>query len=353
MSDHVLSQEEVDALLKAGAGGNDPVLPDVTVLADFYEGLLQQLERIVSPIAGKQFEGGAVTAELLTWEEVRQPLMSPLTAVWDFEDALPGMLLSIADGSSQQQLRAHLAEEQPATVLNKLALGLAAGLEKELGLDRMPQIASYKAVDLHDSEAIPWRSDDTCVMLQLSLRGEAGDVTWLEVLPLDTATEIIDRLGDVAAEAETTATAETAAAAEPAVAEPAPQTPEPAAPSAPPAAAAPTPVSAPTEPVAVAPAQFAPLGSQQAQGDAANIGLIMDVPLHVTVELGRRRMLVRDVLELGKGSLIELDKLAGEPVDVFVNGKLIAKGEVVVIDENFGVKVTNIVSPVERVQNLQ
>ena len=64
-------------------------------------------------------------------------------------------------------------------------------------------------------------------------------------------------------------------------------------------------------------------------------------------------MLVRDVLELGKGSLIELDKLAGEPVDVFVNGKLIAKGEVVVIDENFGVKVTSIVTPAERVRNLQ
>ena len=64
-------------------------------------------------------------------------------------------------------------------------------------------------------------------------------------------------------------------------------------------------------------------------------------------------MLIREVLELGKGSLIELDKLAGEPVDVFVNGKLIAKGEVVVIDENFGVKVTSIVSPAERVSNLQ
>jgi len=77
------------------------------------------------------------------------------------------------------------------------------------------------------------------------------------------------------------------------------------------------------------------------------------VPLHVPVEVGRRRMLVRGVLELGKGSLIELDKLAGEPVDVLVNGKLIAKGEVVVIDENFGVKVTTIVTPAERMRNLQ
>jgi flagellar motor switch protein FliN/FliY len=79
----------------------------------------------------------------------------------------------------------------------------------------------------------------------------------------------------------------------------------------------------------------------------------MDVPLQVTVELGRTRKLIRDILELGPGSVVELDKLAGEPVDVLVNGKLIAKGEVVVIDENFGVRVTEIVSPIERASSLQ
>ena len=70
----------------------------------------------------------------------------------------------------------------------------------------------------------------------------------------------------------------------------------------------------------------------------------MDVPLQVTVELGRTRKLIRDILELAPGSVIELDKLAGEPVDILVNGKLIAKGEVVVIDDNFGVRITKIVS---------
>lgn len=81
---------------------------------------------------------------------------------------------------------------------------------------------------------------------------------------------------------------------------------------------------------------------------AQGLDLLMDVPLRVTVELGRTRMQIRDVLELGKGSVVELDKLAGEPVDLLVNGKLIARGEVVVIDENFGVRVTDIVSPAER-----
>lgn len=81
-----------------------------------------------------------------------------------------------------------------------------------------------------------------------------------------------------------------------------------------------------------------------------NNNLLMDVQMTLTVELGRTRMFIKDILGLGEGSIIELDKLAGEPVDLLVNSKLIAKGEVVVIDENFGVRVTDIVSPVDRVK---
>ena len=84
-----------------------------------------------------------------------------------------------------------------------------------------------------------------------------------------------------------------------------------------------------------------------------NIALLLDVPLQVTVELGRTRKLIRDILELSPGSVIELDKLAGEAVDILVNGKLIAKGEVVVIDENFGVRITEIVNKTDRLNTLQ
>jgi flagellar motor switch protein FliN/FliY len=90
--------------------------------------------------------------------------------------------------------------------------------------------------------------------------------------------------------------------------------------------------------------QAGPTGSHE-QG---NIGLLMDVYMELTVELGRTKKLIRDILGIGEGTIIELDKLAGEPVDILVNHKLIAKGEVVVIDENFGVRVTEIVSPLER-----
>jgi len=86
--------------------------------------------------------------------------------------------------------------------------------------------------------------------------------------------------------------------------------------------------------------------------ESGNIGLIMDVSMEMTVELGRTRKLIKEILGMGEGTIIELDKLAGEPVDILVNHKLIAKGEVVVIDENFGVRVTEIVSPMERINEM-
>lgn len=83
-----------------------------------------------------------------------------------------------------------------------------------------------------------------------------------------------------------------------------------------------------------------------------NVDLLMDVQMVLTVELGRTKKYVKDIFQLGEGSIIELDKLAGEPVDLLANGKLIAKGEVVVIDENFGVRVTDIVGPAERIARM-
>ncbi|SHG57970.1 CheC, inhibitor of MCP methylation [Thermosyntropha lipolytica DSM 11003] len=105
--------------------------------------------------------------------------------------------------------------------------------------------------------------------------------------------------------------------------------------------------------VVVQPAQFAPLRESYTGQMPNNINLIMDVPLEVTVELGKTRKTIREVLELGQGSIIQLDKMAGEPVDLLVNGKLIAKGEVVVIDENYGIRITTIISPMDRMSKLQ
>lgn len=210
----------------------------------------------------------------------------------------------------------------------------------------------------------------------------------MQILPLDVAKEMVSFLMGGGAEAE----AQEAPAPEPA---PAPVAPEPApvaaAPAPAQAAPAPQPAApqyaAPPQPQYAAPpqqpqytappmgaqpvyappayannvvssgvpvqnAQFAPLTNEPVEVNAANISLIQDVPLQVTVELGRTKKSIREILEFSTGSIIELDKLAGEPVDIHVNGQLTAKGEVVVIDENFGVRITEIVSPMERVQSL-
>ena len=98
--------------------------------------------------------------------------------------------------------------------------------------------------------------------------------------------------------------------------------------------------------------QFPNLMPHATPQEAGNIGLIMDVFMEMTVELGRTKKLIKEILSMGEGTIIELDKLAGEPVDILVNHKLIAKGEVVVIDENFGVRVTEIVPPHERMSDM-
>ncbi len=115
----------------------------------------------------------------------------------------------------------------------------------------------------------------------------------------------------------------------------------PAAPAAPAAVAAPAPA-----PAAAAPAMSA------GEFSGKNLEVLLDIPLQVVVELGHTEMPIQKVLELGPGSVVELNRLAGEPINIMVNGKLVARGEVVVVDENFGVKITNIISPMERLSQL-
>jgi flagellar motor switch protein FliN/FliY len=103
-------------------------------------------------------------------------------------------------------------------------------------------------------------------------------------------------------------------------------------------------------PATVQPAQMSNISQGGQIIGSANLELLMDVPLQITVELGRTHKTVRDILAFGSGSVVELEKLAGEPVDILINERPIAKGEVVVIDENFGIRITEILAPKERIQ---
>lgn len=118
---------------------------------------------------------------------------------------------------------------------------------------------------------------------------------------------------------------------------------------------------------AAAPPQGAPAGGQAASAPAPgpahppikpgppvqSLDFILDIPLKVTVELGRTKMAIREILQLAQGSVVELSKFAGEPLEVLVNDKLIARGEVVVVNEKFGIRLTDILSPVERIEQLK
>jgi flagellar motor switch protein FliN len=91
----------------------------------------------------------------------------------------------------------------------------------------------------------------------------------------------------------------------------------------------------------------------QTSAPVQSLDFILDIPLKVTVELGRSRMSIRDILQLAQGSVVELSKFAGEPLEVLVNDKLVARGEVVVVNEKFGIRLTDIISPVERIEQLK
>ncbi len=104
----------------------------------------------------------------------------------------------------------------------------------------------------------------------------------------------------------------------------------------------------------VAPAQFANFGgaAPSASGAGNDISMILDIPVQLTVELGRTRIPIKHILQLAQGSVVELETLAGEPMDVLVNGFLIAQGEVVVVNDKFGIRLTDIVTPSERMRRL-
>lgn len=113
------------------------------------------------------------------------------------------------------------------------------------------------------------------------------------------------------------------------------------------------------EGITVSPASFADLQhkkpklrSQAPSSDSPNLDMLMDIGLQITVELGRARMTIKEVLSLGPGTVVELNRVAGEPVDILINGKPIAKGEVVVLGDMFGVRVTDIIPPAQRVQSM-
>jgi flagellar motor switch protein FliN/FliY len=194
-----------------------------------------------------------------------------------------------------------------------------------------PQVRTLDLADESTLDELGIRAEMVRTSFQLRV-GELLDTTLMQLMPIDFARALVGGLMNPA---------------------PAPAADAPAA--GPPAAEAPADDrhlhALPAPPVAQ-PVTFPSLDDVPADPGGSDISLLLDVPLQVTVELGRTQLKIRNVLELVPGSIVELDKLAGEPVDVLVNGKPIARGEVVVIDEEFGVRITDVASHAKRLRGL-
>ncbi|KIL39237.1 flagellar motor switch protein FliN [Gordoniibacillus kamchatkensis] len=409
-----LSQEEIDALLRQSsedggpfqAEGGSPRVEDY--LSSLEQDALGEIGNItfgsaataLSTLLGKKVDITTPKVSVIAKEELQREFPQPHVAVHvNYVDGFNGVNLLViqtrdaqviadlmmgGDGTGQmgsELTEIHISAVQEA--MNQMMGSSATSMSTIF--NRFVNI-SPPGIDILNFSAGEGNLPDEDVFIKVSFRLTIGDLidsTIMQLLPVQFAKEMVATLlGGESSASDGPAQASSSAPSAPQPA-PAPQQ-HSAPPMSAPAAGYPgmeqpmyqQPMMPPQQPmyqqpamqqqhpasygglpnrnVNVQPVQFgsftsSPLG----QAEETNLNLLLDIPLKVTVELGRTHKVIKDILELSQGSIIELDKLAGEPVDILVNNKLIAKGEVVVIDENFGVRVTDIVNQWERIQKLQ
>jgi flagellar motor switch protein FliN/FliY len=378
MSDGSLSQDEIDALLQetesleidTGFGGSEPLSEDEkSRFVALLEGVIDSQASNLSILTRKNVNLEKPTLDLVMGEEVLDQLPEEVVDVKiDFTDALPGEHSYMVDSGTAQAV-AGLMMGQSGVELDDAALSAVAEALSQISGPVTTEIGNQSGKTVQNAppdfqsvtkEKVRLPQGEVVVKLEYPLMIEGENPAKLtELYSLSLAKEILNATGAGAAEAATAAPAAAAAfgaagggsgagasqasGAQAGIAQTFGQ-----------AFGAPQGLGMGSgqSPPNVQPVQFANLQGAGAAGEQGNIGLLMDVYMELTVELGRTRKLIREILGIGEGTIIELDKLAGEPVDILVNHKLIAKGEVVVIDENFGVRVTEIVSPMQRMSDL-
>ncbi len=405
MSDEMLSQEEIEALLRGEtledknsgteASTNDD-MNDMRVedyLDSFAQDALGEVGNIsfgssataLSALLGQKVDITTPSISMINRNKLEEEFPHPYVAVQvEYTIGLTGMNLLVikqsdaaiiadlmlgGDGLNPKpdlgEIQLSAVQEAMNQMMGSAATSMSTVFNKKVDISP-PTIDLMNISQNEGRENIP--EDDLLVKVSFRLRiGNLIDSNLMQLLPLKFSQNIVKSL-----------LGETESIEEPVAATIAPE-----APIAPPPVQPQAPVTLPTQPVyqqheaqaqqpmyqeqqqipyATRPAQ--PVNVQQAQfasfdtnvvsqSEARNLNMLLDIPLQVTVELGRTKRSVKEILELSSGSIIELDKLAGEPVDILVNSRLIAKGEVVVIDENFGVRITDVLSQAERLNNLR
>ena len=380
MSDSFLSQEEIDALLRneaapAAAPASANLLSDVEIdaLGEIGNISMGSAATTMSVLLSRRVEITTPRVSIGRLEEMRKEYPMPyiivevrftegingtnLLAMKEKDAAIIADLMMGNDGSNPPEDMSELYMSAVAEAMNQMMGATATSLSSifKNRVDLAPP--KVRLIDLAGNDNITDSVKDGESLARIAFRMVVEgliDSEIMLILPLGVARDMVDGLLHSSAPAPTPAPqpAKPAAAPQSAPMAAAPAAAQPMYVTPPPQQRAPA-AMAMDQNVLVQPAQFAPLKQTVLNVGDSNIGMIMDVPLQVTVELGRTRKLIREILELAPGSVLELDKLAGEPVDILVNGKIVAKGEVVVIDENFGVRITGIVSMQERASTLQ
>ncbi|KIL35297.1 flagellar motor switch protein FliN [Cohnella kolymensis] len=399
-----LSQEEIDALLRQSSGADETPADSGGKAAPDLEDLLTPMEQDALGEIGNIIFGSAATA-LSTLLGKKVDITTPAVSAIhreQFEEEFPKPHVAVHvryvegfEGINSLVIKAHdaqviadlmlggagdVTEEQELTEIHISAVQEAmnqmmgsAATSMSTIFNRMVNISppGIDILDIPNNSGISNMPQEE-VFIKTSFRLKIGELIDSSIMQLITVPFAKDLVSSLIGSISDEPAPQQAIPEIPLQAAPQQAVPEAPVPPAPPQQQTPPPVSAPlaqsaamaigpqtlgapaTRNVSVNPVQFANLqGAAFGQTDETNLGLLLDIPLKVTVELGRTKKQIKEILEMSQGSIIELDKLAGEPVDILVNNKLIAKGEVVVIDENFGVRVTDIVSQWDRVQKIQ
>ncbi|SNZ09652.1 flagellar motor switch protein FliN/FliY [Terribacillus aidingensis] len=379
MSD-MLSQEEIDALLNGSDDnstntGDEQLLPgddlgtmEVDALGEIGNISFGSSATTLSTLLNQKVEittpKTAVVKRSSLYEEFPQPNVAievsytegftgaNLFVIKQSDAAIIADLMLGGDGSAPaeefNEIHQSAVQEAMNQMMGAAATSMSTIFSKKVDISP-PSIALMDLSEGTGTEKLP--DDEQVVSVSFDLKiGDLIDSSIMQLLSTEFAKDMVDELLNPAAPA----AEESAQAAS--SSQPAPSAQQ----SAPTAPAPSQQQSVPQHPV---PSQPAPNVQQAAfttfdtpaappAEQPRNLDLLMDIPLKVSVELGRTKRTIKDILELSVGSVVELDKLAGEPVDIHVNNKLIAKGEVVVIEENFGVRVTDILSQTDRLKSI-
>ncbi|MFF6015148.1 flagellar motor switch phosphatase FliY [Lysinibacillus fusiformis] len=407
MSDEMLSQEEIEALLRGETledknSGTEASSIDETndirvedYLDSFAQDALGEVGNIsfgssataLSALLGQKVDITTPSISMINRNKLEEEFPHPYVAVQvEYTIGLTGMNLLVikqsdaaiiadlmlgGDGLNPKpdlgEIQLSAVQEAMNQMMGSAATSMSTVFNKKVDISP-PTIDLMNISQNEGRENIP--EDDLLVKVSFRLRiGNLIDSNLMQLLPLKFSQNIVKSLLGETESIEEPVAATIAPEAPPIAAPPvqqqAPVMPQPAQPVyQQPEATMQQPVyqesqqfaqpARPAQPVNVQQAQFASFDSNViSQSEARNLNMLLDIPLQVTVELGRTKRSVKEILELSSGSIIELDKLAGEPVDILVNSRLIAKGEVVVIDENFGVRITDVLSQAERLNNLR